>query len=63
MSGPGVVVDTNVFVSARDRHERGFPSCRRLIDGTGRGEFCSIVSTVAIVEIRAGLSAAEIPTA
>lgn len=62
MSGPDVVVDTNVFVSARNRHERGFASCRKFLDGIDRGEFRAILSTVTIAEIRAGLAAAEIPT-
>jgi predicted nucleic acid-binding protein len=62
VSGPDVIVDTNVFVSARNRHERGFASCRSVLDRIDRGGLRAIVSTVTIAEIRAGLSSEEIPT-
>jgi predicted nucleic acid-binding protein len=63
VSGVSVVVDTNVFVSARNRHERGSPVCRRLLDRIDQGEFQAIVSTVTIAEIRAGISPQEVNTA
>ena len=61
MNGPSVIVDTNVFVSARNRRERGFAACRRLLDGIDHGDFRALVSTVTIAEIRAGLVPEEIP--
>lgn len=62
MSGPDVLVDTNIFVSARNRRERGFGSCRKSLDPIDRGAFREVVSVVTIAEIRAGLVPEEIPT-
>ena len=62
VSGPHVIVDTNVFIAARNRREPGFVSSRKLLDGIDRGEFHAVVSTVTIAEIRAGLSVEEVPT-
>jgi predicted nucleic acid-binding protein len=61
VSGRDVLVDTNVFVSARNRRERGFASCRKLLDAIDGGEFRAIVSTVTIAELRAGLLPEETP--
>jgi predicted nucleic acid-binding protein len=62
VSGPDVVVDTNVFVSARNRHERGYPACRKLIDRIDAGEFRAIISAITIAELRAGFSPEEVRT-
>ncbi|HLN50457.1 MAG: type II toxin-antitoxin system VapC family toxin [Thermoplasmata archaeon] len=62
MTGPTVIVDTNVFVSARNRHEPGFASCRRLLDRIDQDEYRAIVSTVTVAEIRAGMVPEEVST-
>ncbi|MGP8071740.1 MAG: type II toxin-antitoxin system VapC family toxin [Thermoplasmata archaeon] len=62
MSGQVVVVDTNVFISARNRRERAFAVCRHILDQVDSGSLRAIVSTVTIAELRAGLSPEEIPT-
>ena len=62
MSGLDAIVDTNVFVSARNPSERGFGASRRLLDRIDRGEFRAALSTVAIAELRAGFSPEELPT-
>jgi predicted nucleic acid-binding protein len=63
VSGPVAIVDTNIFISARNRHERGFAACRKVLDQIDRGDLTAIVSTVTIAEIRSGMSREEIPTA
>ncbi len=63
MSGPDVLVDTNVFVSARNRREPGSGACRRFLDAVDRGEFLARVSVVTVAELRAGLSPEEVPHA
>ena len=60
MSGPSVVVDTNIFVSARNPGEAGHGDCRRLLDRIDAGKLRALVSTVTIAEIRAGLELAEV---
>ncbi|EQD39437.1 PilT protein domain protein, partial [mine drainage metagenome] len=62
MSGPIVLLDTNVFVSARNRHESGHEVCRRLLDRIDEGKIQAQVSTVSIAEIRAGLLPSEART-
>lgn len=59
MSGPRALIDTNVFVSARNRNESGHAACRRLLDRIDDGEIQAIVSTISLAEIRAGLAPAE----
>jgi predicted nucleic acid-binding protein len=62
VSGPVVVVDTNVFVSARNRHEAGHSSCRKFLDSIDDGSYRAIVSVVTVAELRAGISTSEVPT-
>jgi len=62
VSGLDVIVDTNVFVSARNRHERGNPACRKLLDRIDQGEFRAMVATITIAELRAGISPEEVRT-
>ncbi|MCI4352685.1 MAG: PIN domain-containing protein [Thermoplasmata archaeon] len=62
MSGLDAIVDTNVFVSARNPQERGFAACRKLLDRLDRGEFRAVISTVTIAELRAGFVPEEVPT-
>lgn len=59
MSGPNVLVDTNIFVSARNPNERGCTACRRLLDRIDAGRVRALVSTVTVAEVRAGLEPAE----
>lgn len=62
MSGRIVLVDTNIFVSARNRGEAGYEACRRLLDGIDEGRLHALVSTISLAEVRAGLTAAEVRT-
>ncbi len=63
MSGPVVLVDTNIFVSARNRHETGHSACRKFLDRIDYGSYRAIVSVVTIAELRAGISPSEVATA
>ena len=62
MSGPDVVVDTNVFVSARNRREAAWHACRAFLDGVDRGAYRGIVSTISLAELRVGFRDAEVPS-
>ena len=62
MSGLDVLIDTNVFVSARNPHERSHRSCQELLDRIDRGELHAVISTVTIAELRAGIAPEEVPT-
>lgn len=62
MSGLDVLVDTNVFVSARNPHERGHRACQELLNRIDGGELHAVISTVTIAELRAGMSPEEVPT-
>lgn len=62
MSGLNAIVDTNIFISARNRHELGYSACRKLLDQIDQGRLTAIVSTVTVAEIRAGMTPEEIPT-
>lgn len=62
MSGPLALMDTNIFVSARNRAESGYDVCRRLLDRVDDGRLRAQISTVSIAEIRAGLRPAEVRT-
>jgi predicted nucleic acid-binding protein len=59
VSGPRGLIDTNVFVSARNRHEIGHSACRHLLDRIDDGELRGVVSVVSVAELRAGLSTTE----
>jgi predicted nucleic acid-binding protein len=59
VSGPIAVLDTNIFVSARNRTEAGHSVCRRVLDRVDDGAMRAVVSTITIAEIRAGLGPAE----
>lgn len=59
MSGPSALIDTNIFVSARNRNETGYAACTRLLDLIDEGKLRAMVSTVSLAEIRAGMSPAE----
>ena len=59
MSGPDVLIDTNVFVSARNRSESGRAACARLLDLVDEGKVHAVVSTISLAELRAGMSPAE----
>ncbi|MGI0131003.1 MAG: type II toxin-antitoxin system VapC family toxin [Thermoplasmata archaeon] len=59
MSGPSALIDTNIFVSARNRTEAGHVACKRLLDRIDEGKIQGMVSTVSVAEIRAGLGPAE----
>ena len=62
MSGRTVLLDTNIFVSARNRGESGHDACRWLLDGVDEGRLHAMVSTITLAEIRAGLTIAEVRT-
>ena len=59
MSGPSALIDTNIFVSARNRREAGHAACKRLLDRIDEGRVHAMVSTISLAEIRAGLRPAE----
>ncbi len=62
MTGIALVVDTNIFVSARNRHEAGSLACRAFLKKVDNGGFRAIVSTLTVAELRAGFSDPELPT-
>lgn len=59
MSGPTVVVDTNIFLSARNPNEAGYDACRKLLNRIDAQRVRAVVSTVTVAEVRAGLEPAE----
>jgi predicted nucleic acid-binding protein len=59
VSGSSVVVDTNIFVSARNPDEAGYGDCRRLLDRIDSGKPRALVSAITLAEIRSGLEPAE----
>jgi predicted nucleic acid-binding protein len=61
VNGLTAVIDTNIFVSARNANESGYAACRSLLDEIDRGDLDAIVSAVTIAEVRAGLSHSELP--
>jgi predicted nucleic acid-binding protein len=63
VSGINAIVDTNIFIAARNPHERGYSACRRLLDQIDQGRLNAIVSSITIAEIRAGMTPEEVPTA
>ena len=62
MSGTALVVDTNIFVSARNRGETGFEACRAFLAHIDRGEELAVVSSLTLAELRAGFADREVPT-
>lgn len=62
MSGRSVIVDTNVFVSARNRNERGSQAAREILNRIDQGELRAMISTITIAELRAGISEHEVRT-
>lgn len=62
MSGTALVLDTNIFVSARNRGEAGFEACRAFLARVDRGEDRAIVSTLTLAELRAGFADREVRT-
>jgi predicted nucleic acid-binding protein len=62
VSGLNAIVDTNIFISARNRREPGYADCRKLLDQIDQGRLTGIVSTVTIAEIQAGMTPEEIRT-
>lgn len=61
MDVPRVVIDTNVFLSARDASEPGHAAARKLLETVDDGKVRAIVSVVTIAELRAGFEAAQVP--
>lgn len=59
MSGPSVLVDTNIFLSARNPGEEGHAACRALLDRIDRGDLRAMVSAITLAEVRAGLTPPE----
>lgn len=59
MTGNVVVVDTNVFVTARNPREKGYAECRTFLDRVDRGDFTAVVSAITLAELRAGFDPAE----
>ena len=59
MSGPTVIIDTNIFVTARNPSELGYDACRRLLDRVDSEAVRAMVSTVTVAEVRAGLEPVE----
>jgi predicted nucleic acid-binding protein len=61
VSAAKVVIDTNVFLAARDAGEPGHSASRRLLDAVDGGRIQGIVSVVTLAELRAGFTLAQIP--
>jgi len=56
-----VVIDTNVFLSARDPGEPGHAASRALLEVVDDGRFHALVSVITLAEIRAGFTVAQLP--
>jgi predicted nucleic acid-binding protein len=62
VSGPDAIVDTNIFVSARNPREAGHAACRAILEAIDSDRIQAIVSTVTLAELRAGFSPEMVPT-
>jgi predicted nucleic acid-binding protein len=56
-----VVIDTNVFLAARDPSEAGHAASRRFLDAVDRDRFRGLVSVITLSELRAGFTSAQVP--
>jgi predicted nucleic acid-binding protein len=61
VSGPDAIVDTNIFVSARNPREAGHAACRAILEAIDSDQVQVIVSTITLAELRAGFSPEEVP--
>lgn len=59
MTGNVVVVDTNIFVTARNPRETGYADCRAFLNRVDGGDLIAIVSAITLAELRAGFDPAE----
>lgn len=59
MTGNVVVVDTNVFVTARNPREKGYAECRSFLDRVDRGDLPAVASPITLAELWAGSDPAE----
>lgn len=60
MSDRRIVVDTNVFLAARNAREPGFHAARRLLSAVDEGRFQAIVSVITLAELRAGFTEEQV---
>jgi predicted nucleic acid-binding protein len=56
-----LVVDTNVFLAARDPSESGHDASKELLERIDDGKFGAIVSVITLAELRSGFLPAQIP--
>ncbi|MCI4347245.1 MAG: PIN domain-containing protein [Thermoplasmata archaeon] len=56
-----VVVETNVFLAARDPGEPGHAAALALLGAADEGRILALVSVVTLAELRAGFTAAQLP--
>jgi predicted nucleic acid-binding protein len=56
-----IVIDTNVFLAARDPTEPGHVASRGLLDAVDEERIRGLVSVITIAEIRAGFTSAQVP--
>jgi predicted nucleic acid-binding protein len=61
VSAGKVVIDTNVFLAARDSGELGHSASRRLLDAVDGDRIHGLVSVVTLAELRAGFTLAQVP--
>jgi predicted nucleic acid-binding protein len=61
VSAVKVVIDTNVFLAARDASEPGHSAARRLLDAVDGDRIRGLVSVISLAEIRAGFTVAQVP--
>jgi len=61
VSGPRVVIDTNVFLAARSPREAGHEASHRLLDAMDDGRLEAVASVVTLAELRAGFPVAHLP--
>ncbi|MCI4367942.1 MAG: PIN domain-containing protein [Thermoplasmata archaeon] len=56
-----LVIDTNVFVAARDPGEAGHSPCRRLLNAVDEDRIQGLVSVITLAELRCGFTVAQVP--
>ncbi|MCI4370195.1 MAG: PIN domain-containing protein [Thermoplasmata archaeon] len=61
MGAVRVVVDTNVFLTARAPRESGHAASRQLLDAVDDGRLEAMVSVITLAELRAGFTVAQVP--
>jgi predicted nucleic acid-binding protein len=60
VNAESVLLDTNIFIAARDTAESEAAACNKLIEAIDDGKFRALVSVVTLAELRAGFDEGQL---